>query len=137
MTENSQPVLNFSDADLKVALRRALKVTAIGGLVLAVALTVIYGWQTGLLLAAGAVISATGLWEWQRLVAFINARLDNSQAGPGTGRVASIFVLRLLFAGAILYVSLRCLHGSVYALVAGLGLGVFALTAEAVRMIRN
>ena len=137
MTENSQPVFSFSDADLKTALRRALKVTAIGGIVLAVVVAVVYGWQTGLLLLAGAVISATGLWEWQRLVAFINARLDHSQTGPGTARVASSFVLRLLFAGAILYVSLKCLHGSVYALVAGLGLGIFALTIEAVRMIRT
>lgn len=137
MTESGQPVFGFSDADLKTALRRALKVTVIAGVVLAIVLSVVYGWQTGLLLLAGTVISATGLWEWQRLVAFINARLDNSQTGPGAARVTTSFVLRLLFAGAILYVSLKCLHGSVYALIAGLGLGIVALTVEAVRMIRT
>jgi hypothetical protein len=46
-------------------------------------------------------------------------------------------LLRLLLAGGILYGSLKCFHGSVYALVAGLVLGVFTLTVEAVRMIRS
>jgi hypothetical protein len=136
VTESGIPIFDFSDADLKAALRRALKITAILGVALAVVLTFVYGWQTGLLLLAGAIISATGLWEWQRLVAFINARLDN-QKTTGAGRVLSTFFLRLLLAGGILYVSLKCLHGSVYALVAGLALGIFALTVEAVRMIRS
>lgn len=136
MTENSQPIFDFTDADLKAALRRAFRTTAIVGGVLAVALGIMYGWQTGVLVLAGTVISITGLWEWQRLVAFINARLDKQKA-TGTGRIVSGFFLRLLFAGGILYVSLKCLHGSVYALVAGLVLGIFALTIEAVRMIRS
>jgi fatty acid desaturase len=136
VTESSHPVFDFTDADLKSALRRALMTTAIVGAVLTVVLALVYGWQTGALLLAGAVISATGLWEWQKLVAFINARLDNQKAA-GTGRVLSGFLLRLVFAGGLLYVSLKCLHGSVYALVAGLGLAVFALTVEAVRMIRS
>jgi hypothetical protein len=142
VTEKSQPLFDFTDADLKTALGRALKFTVIGGIVLAAVLAVVYGWQTGLLLLAGVVVSATGLWEWQRLVAFINARLDNSQAagaaaGLGAGRVMTTFILRLMLAGGILYVSLRCLHGSVYALVGGLILGIFFLTVEAVRMIRS
>ncbi len=136
MTDSAQPIFDFTDADLKAALRRAFKVTAILGVVLAVVLAFVYGWQTGALLLAGTIISATGLWEWQRLVAFINARLDNQKAA-GTGRVLTTFLLRLLLAGGILYGSLRCLHGSVYALVAGLVLGIFALTLEAVRMIRS
>lgn len=136
MTESSHPILDFSDADLNRALRRALLNTVTIGIVLAVVLTFTHGWQTGALLLAGTVISATGLWEWQKLVAFLNARLDN-QKTLGTGRVLSGFLLRLVFAAALLYVSLRCLHGSVYALVAGLGLAVFALTVEAVRMIRS
>ncbi|WP_158748140.1 ATP synthase subunit I [Acidobacterium sp. S8] len=136
MTESSQPLFSFSDADLKIALRRATQGTAIAGVVLAIVLTVLRGWQTGILLLAGAVISVTGLWEWQRLVVFINAKLDKQQ-GPGAARVMTTFFLRLLFAGGILYVSLKCLHGSVYALVGGLGLGIFFLTVEAVRMIRS
>lgn len=136
MTENAHPLFDFTDADLRMAFRRALMTTAISGVVLTIVLAVVYGWQTGGLLLAGAVISATGLWEWKRLVAFINARLDNQKA-TGTGRVVSSFLLRLLFAGGVLYVSLKCLHGSVYALVAGLVLGVCALTIEALRMIRS
>ena len=136
MTESGLPIFDFTDADLKAVLRRAFKTTIIIGIVLAVVLTFAYGWQTGALLLAGTVISATGLWEWQRLVAFINARLDN-QKSAGAGRVLTTFILRLLLAGGILYGSLRCLHGSVYALVAGLVLGIFALTVEAVRMIRS
>jgi len=136
VTESGIPIFDFTDADLKAALGRAFKTTIILGVVLAMVLTFVRGWQTGALLLAGTIISATGLWEWQRLVAFINARLDN-QKTTGAGRVLSTFFLRLLLAGGILYVSLKCLHGSVYALVAGLALGIFALTVEAVRMIRS
>lgn len=136
MTESGNPIFDFTDADLKAALRRAFRATAIVGVILAVVLAFVYGWRTGALLLIGAVISATGLWEWQRLVAYINARLDK-QKTTGAGRVAATFLLRLLFAAGLLYVSLRCFHGSIYALVAGLALGVVALTVEAVRMIRS
>jgi hypothetical protein len=136
VTESAHPLFDFTDADLKTALRRAFKTTVIVGAALAIVFAFIYGWQTGTLLLAGTVISATGLWEWQRLVAFINARLDN-QKTAGAGRVLTTFFLRLLLAGGILYGSLRCLHGSVYALIAGLVLGIFTLTVEAVRMIRS
>jgi ATP synthase I chain len=136
VSESGLPIFDFTDADLKAALRRAFKTTAIVGAVLSVVLAFVYGWQTGALLLAGTIISATGLWEWQRLVALINAKLDNHKAA-GAGRVMTTFFLRLVLAGGLLYVSLRCLHGSVYALVAGLVLGIFALTVEAVRMIRS
>jgi hypothetical protein len=136
VTDTGNTFLDFSDADLKAALRRALKTTVILGLALALAIGVLNGWQTGALLLAGALVSATGLWEWQRLVAFINARLDNQKAA-GAGRVMTMFFLRLLFAGGVLYGSLRCFHGSIYALVAGLGLAVLALTIEAVRLVRS
>lgn len=137
MSESSNPFLDFNDADLKTALQRAFKTTAILGAVLAVVLAVAFGWQTGALLLSGAVISAAGLWEWQRLVVFINARLDKQQAPGGAWRVVTMFSLRVLFAAGILYGSLKCFHGSVYALVAGLGLAVLALTIEAIRLIRS
>jgi len=101
-----------------------------------VVVSILSGWQTGALLLAGAAVSATGLWEWQRLVAFVNARMDN-QKPAGAGRVVTMFFLRLLFAGGVLYGSLRCFHGSIYALVAGLALAVIALTVEAVRLVRS
>jgi len=37
----------------------------------------------------------------------------------------------------IIYASLRCFHGSLYALLAGLGLAVVALTIEALRVLRS
>jgi hypothetical protein len=47
------------------------------------------------------------------------------------------FFLRLLGALALLYVSLKFLHGSVYALIAGLALGVFALTIEGLKLLKS
>jgi hypothetical protein len=46
------------------------------------------------------------------------------------------FFLRLAGAVVLLYVSLKLLHGSVYALAAGLALGVFALAVEGLRLIK-
>ncbi len=137
MTESSNPIFDFSDADLKAALQRSFKATVVAGLVLAIALAIAFGWQTGLLLLVGAAVSVTGIWEWQRLVAFINARLDRQKAAGGAGRVVVMFILRLALAGAALYLSLKYLDGSVYALVGGLGLAVLVLTTEAVRLIRS
>jgi ATP synthase I chain len=136
VTESGNPFANFTDADLKAAFRRAFMTTAILGLVLASVLAIRSGWQTGALLLAGAIVSATGLWEWQRMVALVNARLDN-QKTTSTARVVTMFFLRLLIAGGILYGSLKCFHGSIYALVAGLGLAVLALTIEAVRLVMS
>ena len=136
MTNSGNPFADFTDADLKAAFRRAFLTTAILGLVLASTLAMISGWQTGALLLAGAIVSATGLWEWQRMVALVNARLDN-QKTTSTARVVIMFFLRLLIAGGILYGSLKCFHGSIYALVAGLGLAVLALTIEAVRLVMS
>ncbi|MCL6464106.1 MAG: ATP synthase subunit I [Acidobacterium ailaaui] len=130
-------MFDFSDADLKSALQRSLKATAIAGVVIAVVLAIAFGWQTGVLLLVGAAVSVTGIWEWQRLVAFINARLDNQRPSAGAGRVVAMFILRLILAGAALYLSLKYLNGSVYALIGGLGLAVLVLTTEAVRLIRS
>lgn len=137
MTESSNPIFDFSDADLKAALQRSFKATAIAGIVLAVVLAIVFGWQTGVLLLVGAAVSVTGIWEWQRLVAFINVRLDTQRTAGGAGRVVVTFILRLILAGAALYLSLKYLNGSVYALIGGLGLAVLVLTTEAVRLIRS
>jgi len=48
-----------------------------------------------------------------------------------------MFFLRLGIAALIIYVSLRCFHGSLYALLTGLGLAVVALTIEALRVLRS
>lgn len=128
---------SMTDAELAAMLRRALRTVLVLALVLFVILTFTVGWQTGLLLLAGAVISYTGIREWRNLSVAIFAKLDNQQSPRPMGRTLVMFFLRLGMAVAILYVSLRCLHGSVYALVAGLGLAVIALSIEAVRLLRQ
>jgi hypothetical protein len=47
------------------------------------------------------------------------------------------FFLRLGLALVVLYVSLKYLDGSVYALVAGLALGVAALSIEGLRLVKS
>jgi hypothetical protein len=131
------PFLDFTDAHLKAALERALRLVAILTAIGFVALLATMGWPTAMLLLAGALVSATGIWEWQKLVAAINARLDHRQGGPGSSRVVLGLLLRMVIAGGVLYGSLRCFRGSVYALVAGLGLAVIALSVEAVRLVRS
>ena len=133
---SGNPFLDFTDAHLKAAMRRALRMVAVLTVVAFVALLATMGWQTAMLLLAGALVSGSGLWEWQKLIGVINARLDNRQA-VGSGRVLAGFFLRLIVAGLVLYGSLRCFHGSVYALIAGLMLAIVALGFEALRMLRD
>jgi hypothetical protein len=131
----SQLESGMTDDDFRQMLRRAMRTVAILAPILFVVFALTMGWQSGLLLLAGAVISWTGIHEWRRLALVIFARLDNQQNAGAMGRTLVLFFLRLAMAVAILYVSLRCLHGNVYALVAGLGLAVVALSIEAVRLL--
>lgn len=128
--------LDFSDADLKAALMRAIRLTGLLAVVFFILLSLTMGWQSGLLLLIGAVISASGLWEWQRLINAVNARLDQQKNPKPLGPVLVAFFLRLLIAGGLLYGSLKCFHGSVFALVAGLSLAVVGLSVEAVRLLK-
>jgi hypothetical protein len=128
---------SMTDDDLREMLRRALRTVVILALVLFVVFTLTMGWQTGLLSLAGAVISFTGIREWRNLALLIFSRIDNQQAAKPMGRTLVMFFLRLGMVAAILYVSLKCLHGSIYALVAGIGLAVVALSIEAIRFLRS
>lgn len=130
-------VLNFSDADLKAAMRRAIELTAILAVMGFLGITALLDWQTGALFAAGALISVASIFEWQRLIGIINAKLDQQATPRSSGLVVALFFLRLGIAVLIIYASLRCFHGSLYALVAGLGLAAVALTVEALRMLRS
>ncbi len=128
---------SMTDDDLREMLRRALRTVVVLGLVLFLVFTFTMGWQTGLLELAGALISYTGIREWRNLALAVFAKLDNQESARPMGRTLVMFFLRLGVVAAILYVSLRCLHGSVYALVAGIGLAVVALSFEALRLLRN
>ena len=135
MTE-SNAFLEFTDADLKAALHRTLRTIAVLAAVLFAVVSLVAGWRSGVLLIVGAIVSASGVYEWQRLISAVNARLDNAQSPRGTGPVVAMFFLRLLIVAGLVYVSLKCFHGSIYALVAGLALAVVGLSIEALRLLR-
>jgi hypothetical protein len=126
----------FSDADFRQTILRALRLLAVISVVGAVLLWWKMGWQSAALLAVGAVISASGLWEWLRLMTAVMARMDQGGQARPMAMVLLGFFIRLAATVALLYVSLKVLNGSVYALAAGLALGVFALTVEGLRLVK-
>ena len=127
---------DFTDADFKRTMWSALRLLAV---VTAVALPLVWwklGWPSAALLLVGAVISGSGLWEWLRLMTAVMARMDAGGEARPMGMVLVGFFLRLGLTVVLLYVSLKVLDGSVYALAAGLGLGVFSLTVEGLRLMK-
>ena len=136
MSAGSDNIGSMTDEDLRRMLRRALRTVTILAPILFVIFTFTLGWQSGLLLLAGALISWTGIYEWRSLANVVFARLDNQQPSGALRRTLVTFFLRLGLAIGVLYVSLRCLNGNVYALVAGLGLAIVALSLEALRLLR-
>jgi VanZ family protein len=126
----------FSDEDLKRAILRALRLLGVLVVVAAPLTAWKVGWQSAVLLVVGAAISGSGLWEWQRLMTAVVARMDAGQVARPMGRVLAGFFLRLGLTVVVLYVSLKTLDGSVYALAAGLGMGVLALTFEGLRLVK-
>jgi hypothetical protein len=137
MSEETHLVADLSDAALQALLRRAMRVTLILGLISAVALWIASGWRNAAMMAVGAAISAASIWEWQRLVRFINARMDHKQSPRGTATVLVFFVLRLTVFAGVIYGSLKCFHGSVVALLCGLGLALAATAWEALKLLRE
>jgi hypothetical protein len=133
------PARSFTDADLKVTLRRAMRTVAVLTVVLFAVFWFSAEWRTAMLLLSGAVISLASLFEWQRLVAVMNARLDHQQSPRSTSFVVTMFLLRIAVAGLVLYGSLKCFqtagYGSVIALTVGLCLAFVGLTVEAVKML--
>ncbi len=94
------------------------------------------GLESAALLLVGAAISGSGLWEWLRLMTAVMVRMDTGGEAKPLGMVLLGFFLRLGLTVVLLYVSLKFLDGSVYALAAGLGLGVFCLSVEGVRLMK-
>lgn len=131
----------FSDADFKRTIRGALRLVLIA---LAIGIPLVWwklGWQSALLLAVGGLISGTGLFEWLRLMSALMVRMDAGGETPAPVRplapVLIGFFLRLGVALVLLYGSLKFLHGSVFALIAGLALGVAALSIEGLRLLKS
>ena len=127
---------SFSDADFKRTMWSALRLLVV---VTVVALPLVWwkmGWQSAVLLLVGALISGTGLYEWLRLMTAVMVRMDGGGTARPMGMVLVGFFLRLGLTIVLLYVSLKVLNGSVYALAAGLALGVFSLTVEGLRLMK-
>jgi hypothetical protein len=126
----------LTDADFKRTIWSALRLMTVCTVVAAPVVWWKMGWQSAVLLVAGAVISGSGLFEWLRLMTAVMVRMDGGEKARPMGLVLFGFFLRLGLTVVVLYVSLKVLNGSVYALAAGLALGVFALTIEGLRLMK-
>ncbi len=126
----------LTDEDFKGTIRRALRLLVVISMVGMAILWWKAGWRTAALLGIGAAISGSGLWEWMRLMVAVMERMDEGAQARPMGRILLGFFTRLALTIVVLYVSLKYLNGSVYALAAGLGLGVFALTVEGLRLVK-
>jgi hypothetical protein len=137
MTEETHPIVNVTHDDLDAMLRRALRITLILGAIASIIVLIGSGWRNGAMLLTGSLISAASILEWQRLVRVINARMDKNRAPAGAGLVVLFFVLRLTIFAGVIYVSLKCFHGSVVALLCGLCLAILTIGWEAIRLLRE
>jgi hypothetical protein len=127
---------SLTDDDFKRTVRSALRLIAVVTVVAAPLVWWKMGWQSAVLLVVGAAISGSGLYEWLRLMTAVMVKMDGGGRARPRGLVLTGFFLRLGLTVALLYVSLKVLNGSVYALAGGLALGVFALTVEALRLMK-
>ncbi len=131
-----QTLADFTDADFRRTMLNALRLLAVltvaGGLLVWWKMS----WQSAALLLVGAAISGSGLWEWLRLMTAVMARMDGGAKARPMGMVLVGFFLRLGLTIVLLYVSLKILDGSVFALAGGLALGVFSLTVEGLRLMK-
>jgi len=135
MSEETHPIVDLTFADLDGLLRRAMRNVLILGAVASLVLLIGSNWKNGAMLMTGALISAASIWEWQRLVRLINARMDKQKTPSSAPVVVLFFVLRLTVFAGVIYGSLKCFQGSVAALLCGLG--VLAIGWEAIRLLRD
>jgi len=137
MAEHEHPLAALTDAGLEALLKRAIRITLIIGFLSALALWKASGWRDAAMMVTGTTISAASILEWQRLMRFINAKLDNKQASGGATVAVLFFMLRLIVFGGAIYVSLKWFRGSAVALLCGLGLAMLALVLESLRLLRD
>jgi uncharacterized membrane protein YidH (DUF202 family) len=94
-------------------------------------------WRNAAMLATGTLISAASIWEWQRLVRVLNAKLDKQKAPVSTPIVVLFLVLRLTVFAGVIYGSLRCFRGSIMALFFGVGLAALTIVWESLSLLRD
>jgi hypothetical protein len=137
MTEEIPAIANLSEEALDALLKRAVRNTALLGIIPAVIVLIASGWRNAAMLMTGALISAASLMEWQRLVRLMNAKMRAKKAPGGAILAVAFFLLRLLIFAAAIYGSLKCFQGSVILLMCGLSLAVVTLMWEALRMLKS
>ena len=137
MSEEPHPIASLTDAALNAMLKRAMRLTAIMGAVLAVVVWIAMTWRDAAMLAVGAAISAASILEWQRLIRLFNARMDRKKTPRVAVAIVGFFLLRLIIFGAAIYGSLKCFNGSAIALLFGLSLAIVAMMWEALRLLRD
>jgi len=137
MTEEHHPIVDLTHADLDALLWRAMRNTLILGVIASIAVLISTNWRGAGMLMVGALISAASIWEWQRMVRVINARMDKQRTPTSSIAVVVFFVLRLTVFALVIYVSLKCLQGSVAALLCGLALAMLTVGWETVRLLRD
>jgi hypothetical protein len=137
MRQDVHPITSLSDEAVSSLLRRSLRNTLILGVVSALVLWMASGWRNGAMLATGTLISAASIWEWQRLVCLVNAKMDQQKTPMNASVVVLFFVFRLTVFVGVIYVSLKCFQGSPVAMLCGLGLAMLTLGWEALRLLRD
>jgi hypothetical protein len=136
-TEPSRWTAGLSDQDFRDTMLASLRLLAIFAVLVLAIFWWKSGWRSALLVVIGAAISAASLWEWLRLMTAVNQQMDAGAAARPMGLILTGFFLRLGLTVVVLYASLKYLHGTVFALAAGLGLGVLSLTIESVRLMKR
>jgi hypothetical protein len=137
MTDETEPLAGISDESLESMLQRAIRKTAIIGLLASVVLWIAAGWRNAAMMATGTAISAASIYEWRRLALLIPAKMGQKQEPRGAGITVVFFLLRLVVFAGVLYVSLKCFRGSAVALLCGLSLAVLSLVWEALSLLRS
>jgi hypothetical protein len=142
--EQESALGQFTDADAGAVILRSVQTVGVLALIGTPIAAWKGGWRSALLLLVGAAVSASGLWEWRRLMTALMIRMEPAEGEhivgarrPSIGFALVGFFIRLFVVVAVLYVSLKYLNGSALALVAGISMGVFALTVEGLRLLRS
>jgi hypothetical protein len=133
----SKTSVRLTDGDVRGAMLRSIRLLVVFAVVTALIFWWKSSWQSAVLVFVGAAISAASLWEWLRLMTAVNERMDAGKNARPMGRILVGFFARLGLTIVVLYVSLKYLNGTAFALAAGLGLGVLALTVEALRLLKR
>ena len=138
MTPSEQATsTGLTDLDFRTTMLSSLRLLSILTIVVALLFGIFAGWQSALLAVIGALISAASLWEWLRLITAMNQQMDTGTTPRPMGLLLTGFFLRLGLTLIVLYGSLKYLHGTAFALAAGLALGVLSLTIRALRLLQR